>query len=116
MEAIQYKGYTIESSLSPFGGFEYFPTKQGRDDDYDVVDGDYKYCGNVRHADTLEEAKDEISEKIMTSLPAHKVATQNGKNITKFWWLSEAVDFAVKFKGDLFIGSPTSDHYPIESI
>lgn len=116
MEAIQYKGYTIESSHSPFGGFDYFPTEHGRNDDYDLDGDDLKYCGNVRQASTLEEAKDWISEKIMTSAPAHRVITQNGKNITKFWWLSAAVDFAVKFKGELLIGSPQEDHFQIQSI
>lgn len=91
MEAIQYKGYTIQPSWSPFGGYDYFPTAEGMDED------------NVKRADTIEEAKDEISEKIMTSLPSWQVTTphQRGENITKFDWIVDAVKFAIKVNGNL---------------
>lgn len=93
MEAIEYKGYTIQSALSPFGGFDYFPTAQGMDED------------NVKRADTIEDAKDEISEKIMTELPAWKVETFNplngGSIITEFWHIVDAVVFASKRNGNL---------------
>lgn len=106
-----YRGYTIEPSHSPFGGFDFFPTEQGRDDDYDYDGERYRYCGNVKHASTIEEAKDSIDEEIMMSIPPYKVWTF-GKypiggrpqlNITKFIWISDAVKFAAKFNGEIMI-------------
>lgn len=93
MEAIQYKQHTIQPSWSPFGGFDYFPTEEGMDED------------NVKRADTIEDAKDEISEKIMTSLPTWKVETFNplngNSNYTKFDWIVDAVKFASQVPGNL---------------
>jgi hypothetical protein len=62
-EQINYRTYRIEPTTLPYGkGFDFFPADQGRDDDYDCVGdpAEYKYCGNVRHASTIEEAKNEI--------------------------------------------------------
>jgi hypothetical protein len=94
MEAISYKSYTIQPSLSPFGGFDFFPTEEGMDQD------------NVKRADTIEEAKDLINEKIMTELPDHKVR-MNGREYS-FPWIVDALRFAEFWKGEVLT--------PIESI
>lgn len=102
-----YKSYTIEPSTSPFGGFDFFPTEQGRDDDYDLDGEDLKYCGNVKHASSIDEAKDMIDELIMMAIPPYKVETiihLGGfrlRNITKFDWISDAVKFAARFNGEV---------------
>jgi hypothetical protein len=65
----KYRGYTIEPTERPYDkGFDFFPSDPGRDDDYDLVGEDYKYCGNVRFASTIEEAKNEIDRAIEDEL------------------------------------------------
>src|SRR5690606_19020568 len=102
-ERVLYRGYIIEPSTSYFGGYEYYPANEGRNDDAEVV-GDppeYRYCGNVRHASTLEEAKDEIWEKVMTSIPQHKVVMNNRPYY--FDWVEDAIKFAIKWNAEEFI-------------
>jgi hypothetical protein len=89
---------------------------QGIDHDVDMDEDGCHYCGNCKWVDSIDEAKDAIDEKIMTEKPPHMVLTKGkfvvlGKeqvNITKFWWISDAIKFAVKFKGELLT--------PIESM
>ena len=101
--SITYRGYTIEPSTSYFGGYEYYPTEEGRNDDAEIV-GDppeYSYCGNVKHADTIDEAKDAIWEKVMTSMPQHKVVMN--KRDYYFDWIEDAMKFAIRWNAEEFI-------------
>jgi hypothetical protein len=63
-EQIKYRTYTIEPDYrNPYSNrpeFIFYPTDKGRDDDPD--------CGNVRHASTIEEAKNEIDCAIEAEL------------------------------------------------
>jgi hypothetical protein len=99
---IKYKGFTIvEDFSSPSQAVMFFPTEQGIDHDWDGE----RYVGNCKWASCIEEAKDEIMEKIVCSKPLHKVETKSkvgtGFNITKFEWLEDAVKFATMFNGVL---------------
>lgn len=108
-----YRGYTIESCVRGYdaniGNFMFYPTEQGVDHDADYDGESYKYCGNCRWADSIEEAKDEIFEKVMTEKPVYLVKTKGPYwflgiqqiNLTKFWWIEEAVKFALKENGIL---------------
>lgn len=103
--SIQYKGFTIETDNEfHFNGFLYYLTAQGKDHDCDMDSDGYHYCGNVKWASTIEEAKDAIMEKIMQEKPAYLVKTYSSEhklhfNLTKFWWIEEALSFADKFNG-----------------
>jgi hypothetical protein len=72
-----------------------------------------EYCpkegGEIRHAYDIDDAKDQIDEKIMNEVPPWKVETIimkdsfKLKNITKFTWLEDAVSFANRFSGRLTV-------------
>jgi hypothetical protein len=85
---MNYKGYFIQES-------EWFPGKVEF-----FLEG-----GKSSTADSIEEAKDLISEKIMNAIPPYKVETVIMKgsfalrNITKKDTISEAIEFAVKHNG-----------------
>lgn len=69
MEKIQYKGYTIEEDFdrNPYSRkpeFMFYPTEQGAQHDYDGDSEGYKYCGNCKWADDLEEAQIQIDELV----------------------------------------------------
>jgi hypothetical protein len=106
--SVEYKGYTIVlqyEMLSMKPVFMYYPTAEGEQHDANLDGEDYRYTGNCKWADSLEEAKDAISEKIMTSQPAYLVETTvklggfELKNITKFWWINDAIRFAALWNG-----------------
>lgn len=101
---IFYKGYTIEptSNGCPYGGYDYYPTAEGRQDDADLVGEDYKYCGNVGFESSIDNAKDAIMEKIMTELPNHQVIINN-RPAYEFAWISEAMRFATYWNAEGFI-------------
>jgi hypothetical protein len=106
MEAITYKGWTIQEDPENWTDrFILFPTAEGIQHDADCDENGWHYCGNCKWADTIEDAKDLISEKIMTELPAWRVETFNplngGQIITKFWHIVDAVVFASKRNGNL---------------
>lgn len=93
-QPIFYRGYTIEPCEHLYKpAFMYYPTEQGIDAEYD--DG---WKSNVRIAGTLEEAKDAIHEKVMTSLPNHKVIV-NGREYD-FSWIEDAIKFAIRFNAE----------------
>ncbi len=110
-DTITYRGYTIEPSTSRLPGYEYFPSDDGRNLDIDCTVDGFKFCGNIRYATTIDDAKDMIDETIMRQYPDWKVETfgplpiggSPQVNITKFLWLSDAVPFAVKHNGQLTI-------------
>lgn len=81
-----YKGHTIEKSTSHFGGFDFFPTESGRDE-------------VTYRADTIEEAKDRISEHVMKEAPLHEV--QINDRIYPFEWIEEATGFADLWNGTM---------------
>lgn len=110
MEAITYKGYTIEEDhdINPYRKepmYMFYPTTEGAQHDADYDGDGYRYCGNCKWADSIEDAKDLISEKIMTELPVWKVETfdplNGGLIITKFWHIVDAVVFASARNGNL---------------
>lgn len=64
MEKTTYKGYTIEPDDTERGGVMFYPYEHGAPDhDYDYDDG-WKYCGNCKWADDVDEAKIYIDELI----------------------------------------------------
>jgi hypothetical protein len=93
-EPISYKGWIIEPADSwPASlGFKYQYYRQADERMY--------------HAYTLEEAKDDICERIMTSLPEHKVVV-NGREYF-FAWIEDAIKFAVKWNAEEFIPGVTA--------
>src|SRR5688572_1487575 len=106
IEPVQYKGYMIvRHEFHRVQVFMYYPGDEGAQHDADCEDGVYKYCGNCGFASSLEESKDAISEKIMTEQPAYLVETTvklggfELKNITKFWWIQDAIRFAALWNG-----------------
>jgi hypothetical protein len=107
---ILYKGYSIveDHDQTPYNKepqYMFFPTDQGEQHDADCRDGEsYSYTGNCKWADSIEEAKDAIMEKLMQEKPAYLVKTYSSKfqshfNLTKFWWIEDAIQFAKKFNG-----------------
>jgi hypothetical protein len=64
----EYKGYTIEEEYGPYCNkphYIYYPTDEGRQDDYDGDSEGWHYCGNAFMAWDLEEAKGDIDEIIL---------------------------------------------------
>lgn len=66
---VEYKGYTIQEDpdydYSGHARLIIFPTEAGIDHDYDMrEDGGYRYCGNCKWSDSVEEAKDIIDELV----------------------------------------------------
>jgi hypothetical protein len=62
---MEYKNFTIqEDQRDPYGAAEYmfFPTSDGIQHDADYDGESYKYCGNCKWADSVEEAMIEIDE------------------------------------------------------
>lgn len=91
-----YKGYIIEptSNGCPYGGYDYYPAAEGRNDDADCSGdpAEYHYYGNVGFESSIENAKDAIDEKIMESIPWH-VVTLHGRQYP-FPWIEDAIRFA----------------------
>ena len=104
METINYRGFQIEEDFrNPYSNdpeYMYYPAEQGAQHDYDLVGEDYVYCGNCKWAGSIEEAKDQIFEKIMMAIPDHQVK-MNGR-FYPFTWIEEAIKFAIKYDGELF--------------
>jgi len=105
---MKYKGHTIEQNTESFHSERLiiYPTEQGIQHDYDYVDGSFVYMGNCKRANSIEEAKRIIDDKIAAQMPAfYKVETYaliwgfRLPIITKFTWLSEAVKFASERNG-----------------
>lgn len=100
---IHYRGYIIEptSNGCPYGGYDYYPASEGRNDDADCAGdpAEYHYTGNVGFASSIDNAKDAIMERIMEQLPSHKVEL-NGR-IYDFPWIEDAIKFAVLWNGNL---------------
>jgi hypothetical protein len=110
MEAIQYKGHTIQADFrNPYNKeceYMFYPTSEGVQHDADCDGDGYHYCGNCKWAASIDEAKDLITEKIMTLAPSWRVTTPNPlvpdkENITKFDWIVDALLFAIKVNGNL---------------
>jgi hypothetical protein len=109
MEPILYKGYTIEEDyfINPYSkdpSYMFYPTEQGAQHDADGDSEGFRYCGNCKWTDSIEDAKDQISEIVMMAAPLHKVLVDHGQRaytITKFEWFEDAVKFAVRWKGQL---------------
>lgn len=101
--AIMYRGYIIEptSNGCPYGGYDFYPASEGRNDDADYDGESYHYTGNVGFASSIDDAKDQIFEKIMTSTQDHKVV-MNGRPYY-FPWIDDAIKFAVKWNAEEFI-------------
>jgi hypothetical protein len=103
MEAIHYKGWTIEENPNGcfVGELMAYPTEQGIQHDADF-DGDrYRYCGNCLFDICIDNLKDSIDENIMMAKPLYLVETKAlcGPIITKFEWISDAMAFAARFNG-----------------
>jgi hypothetical protein len=61
---MKYNGYTIELDRESYIGQRYmfYKTSEGIDHDADFDGESYKYCGNCKWSDSIEEAKDAIDE------------------------------------------------------
>lgn len=100
---IYYRGYTIEptSSACPYGGYDYYPTEEGRDED---IDWNGNPCGNVKYAASTEEAKDEIDDLIYEKM--HVVVMNEGDPVYEhryeFEDLENAIGFATMWGGNLY--------------
>ena len=97
---IQYRGYVIEPSTGYMGGYEYWPTAEGYNPDYDWDGDGWRNCGNVQWASDLDEAKDEIFEKIMCAQPQHLVVMN--RRPYYFDWISDAIKFAILWNAEEF--------------
>lgn len=91
---IQYKGYTIEQETEPWAvkynrNFKFYPTDEGVD-------------GNFQHAETLDEAKDEISERVFLSEYPNQWAVEHSRSLApaSFDFLSDAMGFAVRWDAE----------------
>lgn len=106
MEKIFYKGFTIEDDIDHdvnVQRFMFYPTKQGIQHDADGDSEGWRYTGNCKWADSIEEAKDQISEIVIQQIPFWQVRTSygHGYGITKFDWFDEAARFAARFNGQI---------------
>jgi hypothetical protein len=105
MEAIQYRGYTIEETHSnPYSNtadYLFYPTAQGRNDDYDFVNGDSHYCGNVQAACSLEDAKDRIWEIVMLEAYPTSWEVKHSDILPEasMPWLEDALRFSAMWNG-----------------
>lgn len=99
-----FKGYTIELDYrNPYSTkpeYMFYPTHEGTQHDADYDGEQYRYCGNCKWADSIEEAKDEISGTIMVALPDH-IVKMNGR-FYPFPWIEDAMKFAIKYDGELY--------------
>lgn len=97
MEAINYKGFTIQYA----GGecYEYWRTSEGYNPDAELVGEDWRNCGNTWTAFSIEEAKDAISLIVIEETPWH-VVMWNGMKY-EFTWISDAIKFITTFGGEL---------------
>jgi hypothetical protein len=89
---IQYKGFTIEQEPNLWAvkyhqEFKYYPTESGIDN------------GNVRYASTIEEAKDEISERVFLSTYPERWAVEHSKSLApaSFDFLADAMRFSTQW-------------------
>lgn len=98
-----YKTYTIQPDFrNPYSSkpeFMFYPTADGISHDADYDGENYKYTGNCKWADSVEEAKDTIDEIIFSERPDH-VVVMNGREY-KWSWIEDAVKFAAKWNGNL---------------
>jgi hypothetical protein len=107
MEKIFYKGYTIEEDhRNPYNKdpeYMFYPTEQGVQHDADGDSEGWKYTGNCKWTDSMEDAKDQISELVIQQIPFWQVQTSYGRGygLTKFTWLEDAVKFAARFNGQI---------------
>jgi hypothetical protein len=62
----EYRGYSIEPDFrNPYSNvpeFMYYPTEQGVQHDADYDGESYRYCGNCKWSNSIEEAKAEIDD------------------------------------------------------
>jgi hypothetical protein len=66
---MKYNGYTIELDRESYIGQRYmfYKTSEGIDHDADLDGEDYKYCGNCKWADSIQDAKNAIDELCLES-------------------------------------------------
>lgn len=100
-ERIEYRGFTIEPSTGYMGGYSYYPTAEGRNEDAEWDGDSWRNCGNVQWAASLDDAKDAIMEKYIESYPHHIVRTNFGMMEYSFPWLVDAIAFQKMWGGDL---------------
>lgn len=102
-QRIYYRGYTIEPTLNgcPYGGYDYYPTEDGRDED---IDWNGNPCGNVGFTNSIASAKREIDDLIYEKM--HVVVLNEGEGIYEhrheFENLENAIDFATMWGGNLY--------------
>jgi hypothetical protein len=92
-QPIIYKGYFIEPETEPWA------IKYGRPFKYYLA-GENSEGEDVKWASSIDDAKDQISEKIMAKIPDH-IVELNGRHYS-FPWIEEAVKFASLWNGSLY--------------
>lgn len=103
---IYYRGFTIEPTQNgcPYGGYDYYPTEEGRDDDADFDGESYRYCGNVQFAHSIEAAKREIDDIIYEKM--HVVTLNEGDPVYEhryeFEKFEDALGFALQWGGTFY--------------
>lgn len=72
MEPIQYRSFTIKEDFNnPYKNvpsFMFFLTKDGEQHDADYDGEGYKYCGNCKWADSIEECQEMIDELLTETI------------------------------------------------
>ena len=105
MEAIEYKGYTIQEDYSLYGNkpeYKFYPTDEGEQHDADGDSEGYRYTGNCKWAYSLDEAKLLIDEIIpFKVIVEKKVYRIRHYTVTPFTWFADAVRFAAQTNGEI---------------
>jgi len=88
---MKYKGHNIEQNTEAFHSERLiiYPTDQGVQHDYDYVDGSFIYMGNCKRANSIEEAKRIIDEKVPFFVETYTRKYGSGLNITKCYFLKD---------------------------
>lgn len=99
---IYYRGYTIEPTQNgcPYGGYDYYPTEEGRDED---IDWNGNPCGNVGFTSSIAAAKREIDDLIYEKM--HVVVLNEGEcdeRRYEFAEFDDAFGFAMQWGGTFY--------------
>lgn len=103
----EYKTFTIQLDL--YGHtyrYMFYPTEQGIQHDGDMDQDGFRYTGNCKWADSIEDAIkliDEIVPFYVKTYGPFPIGGSPQQNITKFDYLVDAVVFASKFNGVLSV-------------
>jgi hypothetical protein len=105
IQIVEYKGYSIQLDYTGYNfRYMFYPTEQGIQDDADFDGEDFVYCGNCKHADSIEDCKILIDEKVPFLVETFGPFAIGGRpqlHVTKFWDFIDALHFAIKHNGSM---------------